>query len=147
MRHGKDDRTINIDFDVPQPQLVSACDFRVQVSEIVSEMLTGAKGTGLERIDVAAQMSRLSGEDISKAMLDAWSSTARIDHNLPFYRAALLEQVCGSHQLTDLIVTVRGGRVSWGRDALLAELGRVESIKEEATRQARALRRQIGGAA
>jgi len=146
MRHGKDDRTINIDFDVPQPQLVSACDFRVQVSEIVSEMLSGAKSTGLERIDVAAQMSHLAGEDISKAMLDAWSSPARIDHNLPFYRAALLEQVCGSHQLSDLIVTVRGGRVSWGRDALLAELGRVESIREEATRQARALRRQIGGA-
>ncbi|OBY60429.1 hypothetical protein [Pseudomonas sp. AU12215] len=147
MRHGKDDRTINIDFDVPQPQLVSACDFRVQVSEIISEMLSGAKSTGLERIDVAAQMSHLAGEDISKAMLDAWSSPARIDHNLPFYRAALLEQVCGSHQLSDLIVTVRGGRVSWGRDALLAELGRVESIREEATRQARALRRQIGGAA
>jgi len=147
MRHGKDDRTINIDFDVPQPQLVSACDFRIQVSEIVSEMLSGAKTTGLERFDVAAQMSHLAGEDISKAMLDAWSSPARIDHNLPFYRAALLEQVCGSHQLSDLIVTVRGGRVSWGRDALLAELGRVESIREEATRQARALRRQIGGAA
>lgn len=147
MRHEKDDRTINIDFDVPQPQLVSACDFRVQVSEIISEMLSDAKSTGLERFDVAAQMSRLAGEDISKAMLDAWSSPARIDHNLPFYRAALLEQVCGSHQLSDLIVTVRGGRVSWGRDALLAELGRVESIREEATRQARALRRQIGGAA
>lgn len=146
MRHGKDDRTINIEFDVPQPQLVSACDFRIQVSEIISEMLAAARGTGLERCDVAAQMSRLAGEDISKAMLDAWSSPARVDHNLPFYRAALLEQVCGSHQLTDLIVTVRGGRVSWGRDALLAELGRVESIKEEATRQARELRRRIGGA-
>jgi hypothetical protein len=145
MRHGKDDRTLNIDFDVPQPQLVIGCDFRVQVSEIVSGMLANAKSTGLERMDVAAQMSRLAGEDISKSMLDAWSSTARIDHNLPFYRAALLEQVCGSHQLSDLIVTVRGGRVSWGRDALLAELGKLESIRDEASRQARALRKQIGG--
>lgn len=146
MRQGKDDRTINIEFDVPRPQMVNACEFRVQVSELISEMLAEARGTGLERYDVAAQMSRLAGEDISKAMLDAWSSPARIDHNLPFYRAALLEQVCGSHQLSDLIVTVRGGRVSWGRDALLAELGRLESIKEEATRQARELRRRIGGA-
>lgn len=145
MRHGKDDRTINIEFDIPQPQLVSSGAFRVQVSEIISEMLAKAKGSGLERCDVAAQMSRLAGEDVSKAMLDAWSSPARIDHNLPFYRAALLEQVCGSYELSDLIVTVRGGRVSWGRDALHAELGRLESIREEAGRQARALRRQLGG--
>ncbi|MFV3367526.1 hypothetical protein ACNFH5_05020 [Pseudomonas sp. NY15435] len=146
MRHGKDDRTIDIDFDVPQPKLITACDFRVQVSEIVSEMLESAKGCGHGRTDVAAQMSRLAGEDISKAMLDAWSSPARVDHNLPFYRAALLEEVCGGHRLSDLIVSVRGGRVAWGRDALLAELGRLESVRDEAGRLARALRRQIGGA-
>lgn len=144
MRHGKDDRTLDI-FEVPQPLVVNACAFRVQVSELVSEMLAGAKAAGFERCDIAAQMSRLANEDISKCMLDAWSSPARIDHNLPFYRAALLEQVCGSHQLTDLLVTVRGGRVSYGRDALLAELGRLESIRDEASRKARDLRRQIGG--
>ncbi len=144
MRNKKDDLTLDI-FEVPRPLFVNPCAFRVQVSELVSEMLASAKGAGFERCDVAAQMSHIAGEDISKAMLDAWSSPARIDHNLPFYRAALLEQVCGSHQLTDLLVTVRGGRVSYGRDALLAELGRVESIRDEAGRKARELRRQIGG--
>ncbi|MDF3840450.1 hypothetical protein P3W55_01855 [Pseudomonas citronellolis] len=148
MRHGKDDRTLNIEFDVPQPVAVSSCDFRVQVSEIVSEILDGAKlAAGLQRCDIAAQMSRASGEDISKHMLDAWSSPARVDHNLPFYRAALLEQVCGTHRLTDLLVEIRGGRVAYGRDALLAELGRQERIREEATRKARELRRHLGGGA
>lgn len=144
MRHGKDDRTLDI-FAVPEPVAVSSCDFRVQVSEIVSEILEGAKLAGLQRCDIAAQMSHASGEDISKHMLDAWSSTARVDHNLPFYRAALLEQVCGSHRLTDLLVEVRGGRVNYGRDALLAELGRIESLRDEAGRRARELRRRIGG--
>lgn len=144
MRHGKDDRTLDI-FAVPQPVLVSSCDFRVQVSEIVSDMLDRAKHSGHQRCDIAAQMSRLSGDDISKAMLDAWSSPARVDHNLPFYRAALLEEVCGSHCLTDLLVEIRGGQVNYGRDALLAELGRQERIREEAGRKARMLRRHLGG--
>lgn len=143
MRHGKDDRTLDI-FAVPQPVLAvpGSCNFRIQVSEIVSDML---KASGHERCEIAAQMSKLSGDDISKAMLDAWSSPARIDHNLPFYRAALLEQVCESHLLTDWQVEIRGGRVNYGRDALLAELGRMERLREEAGRKARELRRRLGG--
>ncbi|MDT4854064.1 hypothetical protein FQZ97_883510 [compost metagenome] len=103
------------------------------------------KATDLDRYEVAARMSRLSGDDVSKAMLDAWSSPARLDHNLPFYRAALLEEVCASHLLTNWLVALRGGRVAYGRDALLAELGRLERTRDEAGRQARELKRRIGG--
>ncbi|OTI52530.1 hypothetical protein CAY96_35005, partial [Pseudomonas aeruginosa] len=103
------------------------------------------KACDLDRYEVAARMSRLSGDDVSKNMLDAWSSPARADHNLPFYRAALLEDVCASHLLTNWLVDVRGGRVAYGRDALLAELGRLERTREEASRQARELKRLMGG--
>lgn len=142
MRHGKDDRTLDI-FEVPQPVLtVPGCgNFAVQISELVGEIL---KGTELDRYEIAARMSRLSGDDVSKNMLDAWASPARSDHNLPLYRAALLEEVCASHALTNWLVNLRGGRVAYGREALDAELGRLERIATAATRRARELKRLLG---
>ncbi|MDO9625173.1 MAG: hypothetical protein Q7J46_14420 [Pseudomonas sp.] len=142
MRHGKDDRTIDI-FAVPQPVLaVPGCgNYAVQISELVSEML---KGSELDRYEIAARMSRLSGDDVSKNMLDAWASPARADHNLPLYRAALLEEVCASHVLTDWQVNLRGGRVAYGREALDAELGRLERVASDASRKARELKRLMG---
>jgi hypothetical protein len=116
-------------------------NYAAQVSELVSEML---KSTELDRYEIAARMSRLSGDDVSKNMLDAWASPARADHNLPFYRAVLLEEVCASHLLTDWQVALRGGRVAYGRDALLAELGRLERTRDESARQARELKRRMG---
>ena len=67
MRHGKDDRTLDI-FEVPQPVLATpGCgNYAVQVSELVGEIL---KGSELDRYEIAAQMSRLSGDDVSKHML------------------------------------------------------------------------------
>ena len=142
MRHGKDDKTLDI-FEIPQP--VSAMpghgNYSVQVSELVSDVL---KSTDLDRYEVAARMSRLSGDDVSKNILDAWSSPARLDHNLPLYRAALLEEVCASHLLTDWLVRLRGGRVAYGREALDAELGRLERLAADASRKARELKRLIG---
>lgn len=145
MRHGKplrDDRTLDL-FEIPQPVLAvpGQGNYSVQVSELVSEML---KAADVDRYEVAVRMSRLSGDDVSKAMLDAWASPARLDHNLPFYRAALLEEVCASHVLTNWLVALRGGRVAYGREALLAELGRLERTRDEAGRLARELKRRMG---
>ncbi|NWA40762.1 hypothetical protein HX889_24220 [Pseudomonas reactans] len=142
MRRGKDDRTLDI-FAVPQPTLAvpGMGNYAAQVSELVGELL---KASELDRYGIAAQMSRLSGDEVSKNMLDAWASPARTDHNLPFYRAALLEEVCASHLLTNWLVAVRGGRVAYGRDALLAELGRLERTRDESARKARELKRLMG---
>ncbi|SED34824.1 hypothetical protein [Pseudomonas anguilliseptica] len=142
MRHGKDDRTLDI-FAVPQPKLAipGHGNYAAQVSEYVSELL---KATDLDRYEIAARMSRLSGDDVSKNMLDAWASPARVDHNLPFYRAALLEEVCASHLLTNWQVNQRGGRVAYGREALDAELGRLERVASDASRKARELKKILG---
>ncbi|MGH8407193.1 MAG: hypothetical protein ACRESL_17090, partial [Pseudomonas sp.] len=116
-------------------------NYAAQVSEMVSELL---KGSELDRYEIAARMSRLSGDDVSKYMLDAWSSPARTEHNLPLYRAALLEEVCASHLLTNWQVHLRGGRVAYGREALDAELGRLSRVAADATRKARELKRLLG---
>ncbi|WP_064116737.1 hypothetical protein [Pseudomonas fluorescens] len=142
MRRLKDDKTLDI-FSVPQPILSvpGHGNYASQVSELVSEVL---KGSELDRYEIAAHMSRLSGDDVSKNMLDAWASPARADHNLPLYRAALLEEVCASHILTNWQVHLRGGRVAYGREALDTELGRLERVAANAQRQARELKKLLG---
>lgn len=142
MRHAKDDKTLDI-FAVPQPviSVPGHSNFAAQVSEMVSELL---KSSELDRYEIAARVSRLSGDDVSKNMLDAWSSPARSEHNIPLYRAPLLEEVCASHSLTNWLVHLRGGRVAYGREALDTELGRWERVAADATRKARELKRMLG---
>lgn len=142
MRKQRDDRTMDI-FSVPQPVLAipGSGNYAAEVSELVSKLL---KGSDLDRYEVAARMSRLSGDDVSKNMLDAWASPARAEHNLPLYRAPLLEEVCASHVLTNWQVHHRGGRVAYGRDALDTELGRLERVAAQATREARELKKLMG---
>lgn len=143
MRRVKDNLTLDLFFTVPQPLLAvpGNGNYAAQVSELVSELL---KGSDLDRYEIAARMSRLSGDDVSKHMLDAWSSPARSEHNLPFYRVPLLEEVCECHVLTDWLVHLRGGRVAYGRDALNAELGRLERLRDDAAKKARDLKRLMG---
>ncbi len=63
MRHGKDDRTLDI-FAVPQPvqAMPGHGNYSVQVSELVAELM---KHSGLDRPEIAARMTHLSGGDVS----------------------------------------------------------------------------------
>ncbi|MCQ8130531.1 hypothetical protein [Methylomonas rivi] len=60
-----------------------------------------------DRYAVSAEVSRISGKDVSKNMLDAYASPARIEHSLPFWLAPVLEEVCSSHVLTNWLVDSR----------------------------------------
>lgn len=142
MRRVKDPLTIDM-FDVPSPapDLPGTMDYRAQVSHLVSEMLRSAPH---DRYDIAAKMSRLTGKDVSKNMLDAYASDAREDHNLPFYLLPALETVCESHAMTAWLADVRGGRLLVGREALNAELGRLERQRDEAAKRIKQLKQLMG---
>jgi len=142
MARVKDTRTLDL-FDVPTPapELPGTMDYRVQVAHMTSEML---RGTLLDRYEIAARASRLTGKDVSKNMLDAYASDAREDHNLPFYLVAALEVVCESHALTAWLADMRGGRLLIGREALNAELGRLERSRDEASKRIKQLKGIMG---
>ncbi|WP_085919059.1 hypothetical protein [Halomonas sp. CSM-2] len=142
MRRVKDTQTLDI-FEVPAPvvPLPGSGNYASQVSELVGVVL---KDCPVDRYEVAAQMSRLSGDDVSKHMLDAWSSPGRCDHNIPFYRIPLLEEVCQSHAFTDWIVHLRGGRVAYGREALAAEYGKRQQMLEKLKGEMKELKRLMG---
>jgi len=130
-------------FAVPEAhvQAPAAYDFREHVAELVAEVLRQADG---DRFDIGARVSRLTGKEVSKWMLDAYTSPAREEFNLPFWLVAAIEVACKSHALTNWLTTIRGGRLLVGRQALDAELGKLQRIHDETSRRIRELKRQMG---
>lgn len=126
----KDTQTLDI-FEIPTPDVVvpGESSYAREVSETVSLLL--AESGLKDRWALSAEISRLTDKDVSKHMLDAYCSPARLDHALPFWLAPILEQVCSGHHLTNWLVAKRGGRVAYGADALDAEIGKLELMKEE----------------
>ena len=129
-------------FDIPRAQAPTPgnLDLDVGLRHALSDAL---KHCDHDRYHVAAEMSRLTGRDISKYMLDAYSADSRSDHNFPFRYAAAFEAATGSFCLTNLLAKARGCEVLVGDDALLAELGRIDQIEADLKHQKAALKRYL----
>ncbi len=137
----KDRYTLDM-FEVANPVLMAGdMDYRSTVSAMVSKMLSTS---GLNRHDIAVEMSRLEGVHVSKYMLDAWSSEAREDFNIPFYQVLVLETVCDSNTLTDWHVEKRGGKVAYGKSVLEGELGKLEVLKQDVAKQIKEIKKVLG---
>jgi hypothetical protein len=130
-------------FAVPQPEAPypAAFDFRAQVAHLVAAVL---KDTASDRFALASRASHLAGVEVSKYMLDAYSSEARETFNLPFWLVPAIESACDSYELTNWLVGVRGGRLLVGREVLNAKLGQLERMRDAAGRQIRELKRRMG---
>lgn len=76
---------------------------------------------------IAAEMSELLCEDVSSAMLDAYSSPARIDHKVPFSRFLALVAVTRRHDLLDPLIREIGGAVLVGEEVHTARVGHISS--------------------
>ena len=131
-------------FAVPVPANESAaCGFGVQVANLVSEVLRHSE---YDRHEVAARMTRYSGKEVSKYMLDAWSAESRDSFNIPLYLVPALEYAAGTsvHNLTNWLAVVRGGRLLVGRETLEAELGKAERERETAAKRIKELKQRLG---
>lgn len=142
MARVRDNRTLDM-FEVPQPagKAPASMDYRSVVAHMVAEMLKQAES---DRYGVAAEMSRLTGREITKAMLDAYTSEAREAWNIPFWLAPALETACDSHMLSAWMADKRGARLMVGKEVLAAELGKLEQLRDEAAQKIRELKRIMG---
>lgn len=138
-KRAKEDLTLDL-FKVPKPKRAAPAmmDYRDAVAHLVAEMLKAADG---DRYDIAAELSRLTGKDISKAMLDAYTSTARDAWNLPYWLAPALEIACVSQRLTSWSAQLHGGRLLLGKEYLSEQLERLQKAKQDTDAQIRKLKR------
>lgn len=125
---------------VPMAPVPASMDHRASVSHLVSQVIADA---GIDRYELAARMSRLTGKEVSKAMLDGYTAESREAFNLPFYLAPAFETACETTVLTDWLARQRGGRLLVGQDVLSAELGRLERRRDEAQQRIKAIKEQL----
>lgn len=92
---------------------------------------------------LAAEVSRLTDDDVSRAMLDAYSSPARAEHKVPMSRALALVQATGRHDLLDGVMRKVGAGLLVGDEVLTARLGQIDRQMEKL----KAERRRLAGAA
>jgi len=127
-------------FEAPSPAQAPAAlaGLEAQICATVGSIL--ASDTRPREI-IAAEMSILLGENVSKAMLDAYSSPAREDHRVPMSRFLALVAVCGRQDLMDPLVRQVGAALLVGEEVHTARLGQIdrqiEALKSERTKLAR----------
>lgn len=127
---------------VPAPRLPGDLAMGVQVRHQISELL---KHSMLSRYEIAAHMSELTGEDISKHQLDSWTAESRSGWRFPLEYLPALEVALDSHVLTQWIGSVRGCKVLVGREAIDAEMGKIKKQQLELARREKALKKLLEG--
>lgn len=142
MTRARDNSTLDL-FEIPlAPEPTGgSLDYAAELCAVLGDAL---KKTPLSRYQVAARMSELTGQEISKAMLDAWTAESKTPWRFPFEYAAAFESACDTTCLQELLGRKRGSRILVGEDALMAELGRVTKLRDDLAHRERALKKRLG---
>lgn len=142
MRRVHDSLTLDL-FAVPVPRtpLPGALDVGLAVRHLISDLL---KASPLNRFEIAARMSELLGHEITKNQLDAWTAESREGWRFPLEYLPAFEVAVETHQVTTWMADLRGCKVLVGKEALDAEIGKLERLKEEAARKIKQLKQAMG---
>ncbi len=99
---------------------------------------------GLSRDDVAARMSELTGERISKDMLNAMTADSHQGHRFPLQWAPAFAEVTGDYTLLTQIAELVGALVLIGQEVIAAKMAEQDRIAARAQAEKRRLA-QMGG--
>lgn len=130
---------LGFEWNVPVPARGEGAlaGFERRVNALVGTILASDPRS---RYDIAARMSELLDEDISKSMLDAYSSPARDDHRVPFSRLAALVIVTDRQDLLRDIMGTLGVSLLIGAEVETARIGQLEQMIERARREVREIK-------
>ena len=108
-----------------QPEKKPAGSFNIDTTfrEAISEAL---KRCLRSRWEVAGRMSELTGTDISKSMLDSWTSEAKENHRFPAIFLPAFCEAAGCSEPLKLLGRLVGVFVLPGPEALRAEIRKLE---------------------
>lgn len=107
-----------------------------RICATVGTMIASA---GRPREVIAAEMSVMLDDDISKAMLDAYSSPARDTHRVPMSRFFALTAVTARLDLMDPLIREIGGSVLIGSEVNTARLGHLRQQARKIATEIKAL--------
>ena len=130
---------------IPQafPMTPGAWNFRREIAAVMGEAI---KACTKDRYQIAADMSRLLGREVSVNTLDKYTSEASEDHIPNLETSIAFDAATEQTALASLFASKLGCRVLPGKDSLLAELGRIEQMKGDLAKQEKAIKRILGEA-
>lgn len=130
-------------FSVPVP--VATYPGALDFSQVVRHLLIAAiKVCPLNTAQIAARMTELIGHPITEHMIHAWTAPSREGWRFPLEYLPAFEAVCETHSITAWLASVRGGELLVGREALNAELGRLERMRDDAGKKIKHLKTVMG---
>jgi hypothetical protein len=127
---------------IAHPMVAGGWRFR---TEIAHAMAAAIKGCSKDRYQIAADMSRLLGHEVSVHTLDKYTSAASEEHIPNLETAIAFDAATGGYTLLGLFAAKLGCCVLPGKEALFAELGRIEAEKSTLLRQEREIKRYLEG--
>ena len=123
-------------FDKPTAPMTGP-DFASAIREGIADALAYAKENGAgDRYAVATEMSRVTGRDITKNMLDRYAAPSAEDWRFPLEALPALILATGDTRLVTLIAEACGFKAMPGEATAVAELVTLEL-------QARAIKKRI----
>ena len=142
MRRHTDPLTLDL-FEVPAARdpKPGALALGATLRHLLSDLL---KASHLSRFDVAARMSELTGQEITKHQLDAWTAESREGWRFPLEYLPAFEVAVQTHDITAWLADLRGCKVLVGKEALDAEIGRLERARDEAGKRIKQLKHTMG---
>ena len=119
-------------------------DGTLNISHVLPNLLAKAvKESPFDRIDIAVRMTRLTGEEITKSQLDAWTSTSKRKWRFPLELLPAFESASCTHIVSQWVAERLGGRMLYGKEILEAQLGRFEMLKREADKRYKQIRDEL----
>lgn len=143
MRRAKVNITGDLFANIPQahPMTPGSWNFRREIAYTMGEAI---RLCSKDRYQIAADMSRLLGREVSVNTLDKYTSEASEDHIPNMETAIAFDAATEQTALASLFAGKLGCRVLPGKDSLLAELGRLQQMKGDIANQEKALKKLLG---
>lgn len=131
-------------FEVPEEPAAESgrLDISEASREILAEILSGARAHGRDRYQIAAELSRLGGREMTKNMLDRYCSHGE-EWRFPLEALPALTRATGDFRLLELIAAACGCKVLRGEEALLAEIGALLVQERAAHQRLERIRRNV----
>lgn len=134
-------------FNTEVPPAPSAETGSLSISrEIAAIIGTAIAESGLAREVISERISALIAHKLTVQMLNAYSAASKGQHNISLERAIAFDLATGTFALLKYYAAKCGGRVFFGRDALLAELGKAELLRDELNGQIKRIKHEMESA-
>ena len=109
-------------------------------NQLRGEISEGLRQSGTSRFEVAARMSELCGVEITKSQLDSWTAESKEYHRFPAEYLPAFCHVTGYVEPLRVMAQMVRCYLLESKDALMAELGKIDQTKRELSKREKAVR-------